>query len=82
MGLSYDERLIKKVMGVRELTYGEALFLNFLPIFEALEPKKGEVFYDVGCGSAIPVATAALAYHHVLAEVKGIELLDDLYDLA
>ena len=82
MDLSNDERIRKKMMSDRTLTYGEVLCLSFIPVLEALEPKQGDVFYDVGCGAAIPVTTAALALGDVLAKARGIELLDDLTNLA
>ena len=45
------------------------------------DPKPGEIFWDIGCGGAKPVAIAALE-HPELKVCKGVELLPGLYDLA
>lgn len=45
------------------------------------EPKAGEIFWDIGCGGAKPVAIAALE-HPNLKECKGVELLSGLCNLA
>lgn len=45
-----------------------------------VEPKAGEVFYDLGCGSGQPLMIAALAFPQ-LAACKGIELLESLASL-
>lgn len=37
-----------------ELIYGEVRYLYFIPVFEFVKPKPGEVFVDLGCGAARP----------------------------
>jgi len=48
---SFQERMISELLEVREFTYGEVNFANFLPMLDFVRPKSGEVFYDLGCGS-------------------------------
>lgn len=45
-----------------EFTYGEVLFHYFIPLLELVKPKKGEIFWDLGCGGGRPVAIAALYF--------------------
>ena len=42
-----------------------------------MKPKPGEVFWDIGCGGAKPVAIAAMVYPSLKA-CKGIEYLPQL----
>ena len=39
------------MLDAKEFTYGEVNFMSFLPMLGFVEPKPGEVFYDLGCGS-------------------------------
>ena len=45
-----------------EFTYGEVIYEHYLPMLKLVEPKEGEIFWDVGCGGAKPVAIAALNF--------------------
>jgi 16S rRNA G527 N7-methylase RsmG len=62
---------------VRDFTYGEVLFATFLPVLDFAKPKPGEVFYDLGCGSGLPLIIASMMYPDLKC-CKGIELLEDL----
>ena len=65
----------------QEFTYGEVVFPSFLPVLElACKGRDDKVFWDIGCGSAKPVAIAAMSDH--FKNVKGIEFLPDLAQLA
>ena len=50
----------------REHGYGEIDFMKFIPLLEALEPRKGDVFWDLGCGSGRALVVAALVFGKVL----------------
>ena len=67
--------------GQTEFTYGEVLFHQFVALMNLAEPKPGEIFWDIGCGGAKPQAIAAFAFPF-LKVCKGVELLDNLYQLA
>lgn len=45
-----------------ELTYGDVLFLNFIPILNFVEPKENEVFWDLGCGGGKPLVIASMCF--------------------
>lgn len=57
--------------------YGEAELQSIEKIFEFVEPKKGEVFCDLGAGVGKQVLTAALLYD--FGKVRGVEILTDLH---
>ena len=57
------------------------LFPFFIPLFDMIKPKEGEVFWDIGCGAARPLAIAALNFP-MLSKCCGVELLEGLYNLA
>eukprot|EP00826_Nyctotherus_ovalis_P058943 TRINITY_DN8153_c0_g3_i3.p1 TRINITY_DN8153_c0_g3~~TRINITY_DN8153_c0_g3_i3.p1 ORF type:complete len:271 (-),score=29.93 TRINITY_DN8153_c0_g3_i3:117-929(-) len=61
-------------------TYGEISLLSFPHLLSLAKPKKDDVFYDLGCGSAKPVLYAALL--HDFRKCAGIELLGSLCDIA
>lgn len=67
-------------MGSSNFTYGEVVCETFLPVLALAEPKAGETFWDLGCGSGVPLAVASLAYPYLKA-CKGVELLDQVYEL-
>ena len=50
-------------------------------MLQAVKPKQGEVFWDLGCGSGRPMMVASLIYPF-LKECNGVELLPDLAKLA
>lgn len=60
--------------------YGEIDFLSFLLLLAKMEPKAGEVFYDLGSGAGKAVFAAALFCD--LQKACGIELLPGLCKLA
>lgn len=60
-----------------EFTYGEVIYEHFLPMLKLVSPQPGEIFWDVGCGGAKPVAIAALNFPELKA-CKGIEYLPKL----
>ena len=64
-----------------EYTYGEIFFAPFLPMLDLVCPKNSDkIFWDIGCGSAKPVALAAMSGR--FAHVKGVEFLSDLTTMA
>ena len=63
-----------------EFTYGEVIYDSFLSLLKFLEPKEGDVFWDLGCGGAKPVAVAALNFP--FKSCKGVEFLPQLAQAA
>lgn len=57
-------------------TYGEIEFLPFLILLDEINPKSGEVFYDLGSGAGKAVFAAGLSYD--LHKACGIEFLPGL----
>lgn len=68
------------------LVYGEITFRSYAIAFEKIKNKygglqnPGGVFYDLGSGTGKPVLSAALL--HDFDQVKGIELLESLHNIA
>ena len=56
------------------------IFANFVPVLDYVKPKPGEVFYDLGCATGLPLLIASLFYPE-LEVCKGIEMLEDLVTL-
>ena len=67
--------------GQTEFTYGEVMFHQFVALMNLADPKPGEIFWDIGCGGGKPQAIAALVFPF-LKSCKGIELLDNLFNVA
>lgn len=67
----------KELLGDRNFTYGEVRFYSFYPLLRLLQPKQGDVFYDLGCGTGLPSAIASIMFPE-LASSEGAELLDEL----
>ena len=70
-----------KNLSGQEYTYGEIVFDHFVAVLDYIKPQDGEVFWDLGCGTGRPMVAAALAYPR-LAACKGVELLEQLVELA
>lgn len=79
--MSYKERETLGDRWKQGLVYGEVRYLYFIPVFELLKPKPGEVFWDLGCGAARPQAMASLNFPFLKA-CKGIEYLKNLSEWA
>lgn len=62
------------------LTYGEVLLAPFLAILREANPRRSEVFYDLGSGTGKAVLMAATAFN--FARVVGIEVLPELHRVA
>ena len=56
-------------------------YLYFIQVFELLKPQPGEVFWDLGCGAAVPQAMASLNFPFLKA-CKGVEYLKNLANWA
>ena len=56
--------------------------MKFIPLLEALEPRKGDVFWDLGCGSGRALVVASLVFGRVLTQVNGVEYLEGLAKIA
>lgn len=61
-------------------TYGEVTPDSFYKILSKVEPKEGEIFYDLGSGTGKAVVLASLLFE--FSKCVGIEILKDLYDTA
>lgn len=77
--LSMAERK-QRDLSTQALVYGEIDVQSFADILKTVQPKIGEVFYDLGCGVGKPVFAAHLL--HNFEHCIGIELLDSLYKKA
>ena len=77
---SYSERQKSNFSNIKEFTYGEIDFHTFIDLMNRVSPKKGEVFYDLGCGAGKALVVAALSYP--FSAVRGVELLKGLYDIS
>ena len=64
-----------------EFTQGEVVCHYFIPLLDYVEPKPGEVFYDLGCGAGKPLLIASLAFP-TLKVCKGIEYLEGVASMA
>lgn len=64
----------------RGFTYGEIVPESVKAFVKSIEPKEGEIFYDLGSGTGKGVLSAALLFP--FGKVVGIELLDDLHAAA
>ncbi|MBI2051348.1 SAM-dependent methyltransferase [Candidatus Roizmanbacteria bacterium] len=64
----------------RGLTYGEIVPDSFFTILKEVEPKDGEMFYDLGSGTGKAVILAALLFN--FSKAVGIEIVEDLHHTA
>lgn len=80
MSISIGCRKKLGIYGDRSLVYGESHLPSLYEIFSETNPQPGEIFYDLGSGSGRLVLYAALSFP--FAKVIGIELLDDLVNVA
>lgn len=62
------------------LTYGECTPAGVGAILAAVNPKPGEVFYDLGSGTGKMLIYAA--FLHPFSKVVGVELLPELHEAA
>src|ERR687889_280100 len=62
------------------LTYGEILPRSFQSLVSEVDPKPGEEFWDLGCGTGKPVILAALLFP--FARLNGVELVTSTVDAA
>ena len=51
-----------------------------MPLLKLIDPQPGQIFWDIGCGGAKPVAVAGLMYPE-LKICKGIEYLPNVYKI-
>lgn len=65
---------------IKELTYGEIEFDSFCALLDQMNVDENDIFYDLGCGTGKPVIAAALVKQ--CKKSVGIELLEDVYNLA
>lgn len=63
-------------------TYGDVEFSSFVNILQRCEPKKGDVFVDLGHGTGRALVAAHIVYGTTLSTIHGIELLSELVDLS
>jgi len=64
----------------REWTYGEVEFHNFVEVLKIANPRRGEIFVDLGSGMGKAVFAAHLYFQFGIC--KGIEFLDPLHSVA
>lgn len=62
------------------LIYGEIVFESFAYLLSVVNPKPGEIFYDLGSGAGKAVFCSALLYDW--KKCCGIELLNGLHQLS
>jgi 16S rRNA G527 N7-methylase RsmG len=55
--------------------------MHFVSALKYVDLKAGEVFWDIGCGAGIPNMAASIFFPEIKAS-KGVEYIDDLYQLA
>ena len=77
---SFNERNATESHDGTEFTYGEVSFPFFIPLIEFVDPKEGEILFDLGCGSGRPMMIAAMAFPQ-LQTCIGIELMPKVYEL-
>ncbi len=64
--------------GVHSYRYGTSNFLSV--IFDVLEPKENDIFYDLGSGYGLVLKYASQKFPNV--RFKGIEILKERYDFS
>jgi hypothetical protein len=78
---AWTGRANKGLPDCTEFTYGEAVVLHFVAALEYVGLKAGETFWDIGCGAGIPNMAASIFFPDIKVS-KGVELIDELYNLA
>ena len=77
---SWAERESKDLLGNRDYTYGEVRFHSLYPLLQLADPQPGEVFFDLGCGTGLPSAIAAIMFPE-LASSEGAEYIEIIAEL-
>lgn len=76
--LSHSDR--RRRADDRSLIYGEITFEGLYALLLACEPRPGETFFDLGCGTGKALVAAALQFP--FARCVGVELLPGLCEAA
>ena len=76
--VSYEARRKLGIMEDKSLIYGEALPESLAEILKIVQPKKGEIFYDLGSGGGKVVLAAGMMFP--FRKVIGIEKIKELVD--
>lgn len=63
-------------------TYGDIEFSSFVNILQRCEPRKGDIFVDLGHGTGRALVAASIMYGTTLSKIRGIELLTELVELS
>jgi len=78
---AFTGRTNKGLPDCTEFTYGEAVIMHFVAGLEYVGLKAGETFWDIGCGAGIPNIAASIFFPDIKIS-KGVEYIEELYDLA
>lgn len=79
-GTSKKTRQNLNLLSDKSLVYGEVDFMSFKEIIDLANPKKNDVFFDLGSGSGKAVIIAAMCFD--FSACIGIELLEPLHQLS
>ncbi|MCL5260779.1 MAG: methyltransferase domain-containing protein [Gammaproteobacteria bacterium] len=78
--VSTNARDKNKLLDDSVFVYGDTDLDSLQSMINYMQPKQGQVFYDLGCGGGQVVFYAALRYAFV--KCSGVEFLEDLYNFA